>query len=266
MTTPVVLLTGASDGIGRAAAQIISAMPVRLLLHGRDPDKLSATAEACRGAPETLTADFSRLAEVRRLAEAVAARVDGLDVLIHNAGIGDEEARSTDGFDLTMAVNYLAPFALTGLLLEPLKARAGKVVSVASEAQSRFDVDDPGLTSAWSGGSYGKSKLAQIMWTFELAARSDTASAGIRAVALHPGTLLDTSLVRRHYGRALGPAEEGGEAVAYVALDPEVADATGVYFNQKRRSEPSADARDPEARRRLWVASEAVTGVRYRLG
>lgn len=259
MAEPTILLTGATDGIGAAAARMLSEKRGRVVLHGRNPDKLAKVVERLPGSPERILGDLSSLAEVRRLAEEIDARFDRLDVVIHNAGIGDERETSPDGFDLTMAVNYLAPFALTGLLFEKLVKSRAKIVNVASMAQSPFDFGDPGLTRGRSGGSYGMSKLAMIMWTFELAARTQA----VRAVALHPGTLLDTQLVRRHYGRSLASADEGGEAVTYLAVSDETADATGIYFNQKRRAEPSAAAHDVEARQTLWKASEAATGVAF---
>src|SRR3954453_21366883 len=193
---PTVLITGATDGLGRAVAERLAADGATLLLHGRAADRLGAIA----GAGRTLRADLSSLDEVRRLADEVAGATDELHVLINNAGIGtgrpDERTRqeSRDGFELRFAVNYLAGFLLTLRLLPLLRRSApARIVNVASLGQAPLDFDDVMLERDYSGGrAYSQSKLAQITFTTELAERLD--GSGVTVNSLHPATYMPTKI------------------------------------------------------------------------
>src|SRR5258705_1149765 len=194
-----ILITGATDGLGRGVAQRLAADGARLLLHGRDSDRLAATAREIREATgtERLTthrADFASLDEVRALADDVQSSTAALHVVINNAGIGSGRPEKTtrqesrDGHELRLAVNYLAPFLLTQRLLPLLRGSApARIVHVASLGQAPMDFDDVMLRRAYSGGrAYSQSKLAQITSGFELAARLPAGEVTVNS--LHPAT------------------------------------------------------------------------------
>jgi NAD(P)-dependent dehydrogenase (short-subunit alcohol dehydrogenase family) len=269
----IILVTGATDGIGRETAHGLAQVGATVLLHGRNQEKGEATLQAVRQATgsdklELYLADFSSLREVRRLASEVQAKHDRLHVLINNAGIGSgrrgvmRRELSKDGFELRLAVNYLAPFLLTLLLLPSLRHAARcRIVNVASAAQSPIDFDDVMLERHYDGmRAYSQSKLALVMFTFELAERLERED--ITVNCLHPGSLLDTKMVREAFGRALGPVQAGADAVIYLSTAPEVEGVTGKYFDEKREVRAHAQAYDPEVRRRLWQLSEQLTRFR----
>jgi len=267
----VILVTGATDGIGRGAAAELARRGARVLLHGRDPQRLAALHEALAGdcdpgRLETYCADFASLAEVRALAAAVGSAHDRLDVLLNNAGIGRggrgkaPREESADGHELRFQVNYLAPFLLQHLLLPRLLAAApARIVNVASIGQAPIDFDDVMLERDYDGmRAYCQSKLALIMASFELADRLDPAEVTVNA--LHPGTLLDTKMVREGFGAPQGPVETGIEAEVYLATSPTLEGVSGEYFDRTERARADEQAYDPEARRRLWQLSEALVG------
>lgn len=266
-------MTGATDGIGRGVAGRLAEAGARVLLHGRDEDKLGEVAESiARDAgverPETWRADLANLDEVRRLAEAISERHDSLDVLVNNAGLGSggrgAETRelSLDGHELRFQVNHLAPFLLTRLLLPRLEAAGGgaRIVNVASAAQTPIDLDDPMMEHGYSGRrAYAQSKLAMVMASFSLAERLDPASVAVNA--LHPGSLLDTKMVREAYGRAQGPVETGIESETFLAISPELDGVSGAYYDRTRPARAESQAYDDTARERLWSLSERLTGL-----
>jgi NAD(P)-dependent dehydrogenase (short-subunit alcohol dehydrogenase family) len=200
-----ILVTGATDGLGRRVALDLAAAGATVLLHGRSRERLEATLEEIgreTGSERlgTYLADLSSLGEVRALVEQVLAEQDRLDVLINNAGIVARERReSEDGYELTFAVNYLAHFLLTRLLVPLLRDSApARVVNVASVGQSPVDFDDVMLERGYGGmNAYRQSKLAQVMFTFELAER--LRGSGVTVNALHPATLMDTRMVRNTF-------------------------------------------------------------------
>jgi NAD(P)-dependent dehydrogenase (short-subunit alcohol dehydrogenase family) len=276
MTRPIdeqiILVTGATDGIGKGAARELARLGARVLLHGRDAGRLEAARQETAAATgndrlETYAANFASLAEVCRLAEQIKARHDRLDVLINNAGVGagprglQRRELSTDGYELRFQVNHLAPLLLTHLLLPILRAAPARVVNVASAGQAPLDFDDLMLERGYDGfRAYCQSKLAMIMATFELAARLDPREVTVNA--LHPGSLLDTKMVREGFGAPQGPVGIGIEAELYLATSPALEDVSGQYFDRTRPARANAQAYNAEARRMLWqVSQQLLTGI-----
>jgi NAD(P)-dependent dehydrogenase (short-subunit alcohol dehydrogenase family) len=267
-----VLVTGATDGLGRAVAERIAGAGATVLLHGRDPERLEATREEIAAATgsdrlRTLLADLSSLADVRRLAEEVARTTPELHVLVSNAGIGpgepDDTVReeSADGHELRFAVNYLAGVELTLRLLPLLRRSApARVVLVASAGQERIDFDDVMLERAYDGWrAYRQSKLAQVMFGFELAER--VAADGITVTSLHPATFMPTKMVTAGGYQPIDELETGVAATVRLALGDDVEGVTGRYYNRQAEARADAQAYDPEARRRLWELSLRLTGA-----
>jgi NAD(P)-dependent dehydrogenase (short-subunit alcohol dehydrogenase family) len=272
VSEPTVLVTGATDGLGRRVAAELAAGGAEVLLHGRDAGRLERALEEIRDAKgnerlRTYLADFSSLDEVRRLAAAVEGSEQRLDVLVSNAGIGGgargdrERALSRDGYELRFQVNYLAGFLLARLLLPLLRRSApARIVNVTSAGQFPLDFGDLMLHRRYDGmRAYGQSKLAQIMFTFELAERLDPAEVTVNA--LHPASLMDTKMVFESFGRALTTVEEGAEATLRLAVSPELEGVTGAYFDGLREALANPQAYDREARRLLWDRSEQLTGL-----
>ena len=261
------MITGSTDGVGRVVAQQLAAAGARVLLHGRDKARGAQTVAAIEragGSATFLAADLASLEEVRRLADAVLAATNRLDILINNAGIGTAGASrqtSTDGHELRFAVNYLAGFLLTHRLLPLLRDSApARIVNVASAGQQAIDFDDVMLTRGYSGArAYCQSKLAQIMFTIDLA--EQLAGSGIIVNALHPATYMNTTMVRRAGVTPMSTVEEGADAIYHLAAAPDVEAHSGHYFNGLREARAAAQAYDAEARRQLRNLSTALTGV-----
>jgi NAD(P)-dependent dehydrogenase (short-subunit alcohol dehydrogenase family) len=279
MKDKLCVITGATDGIGRAAAFALAAQGARLLLHGRDPDKGARVVEdlkARTGNPaiEFLQADFSALAEVRRLATAVLERVPRVDVLVNNAGgVFAKRLLSKDGYEMTFAVNHLAPFLLTQLLLGTLKGAApSRIVTTSSVAHkgARIPFDDLQATAKYSAmGAYGTSKLANILFTRALAKRLQ--GTRVTATCLHPGFVrtsfgrgFDANPIARHLfgfvSRFARTPEKGAETLVFLAASPEVEGASGGYYFDCKLTTPSAAAQDEAAAERLWQVSEQLVG------
>jgi NAD(P)-dependent dehydrogenase (short-subunit alcohol dehydrogenase family) len=261
-----ILVTGATDGLGRRVARELAAKGTTVLLHGRSPERLEATLEELRSQTSSqkvgsYLADLSSLAAVRDLADRILSEYDRLDVLVNNAGIIVRERKeSEDGYELTFAVNYLSHFLLTSLLLPLLKDSApARVVNVASAGQSPIDFDDPMLERGYDAmRAYSQSKLAQVTFTFELAERlSDT---GVSVNALHPASLMDTKMVQDTFGYAMSTVEEGTEAVVRLAASAELEGVTGRHFDGRREARADGQAYDKEARQTLWELSEELCG------
>jgi NAD(P)-dependent dehydrogenase (short-subunit alcohol dehydrogenase family) len=261
-----ILVTGATDGLGKRVAFELAATGATVLLHGRRRARLEATLEEAReetGSEKlgSYLADLSSLGEVRALAEQVLTEQDRLDVLVNNAGVIAEERReSEDGYQLTFAVNYLAHFLLTRLLLPLLLDSApARVVNVASAGQSPIDFDDVLLERGYDPmRAYTQSKVAQVMFTFELAERLQ--GSGVTVNALHPASLMDTKMVLETFGRSMSTVEEGAEATVRLATSPELEGITGRYFDGTREGRANPQAYDEEARKRLWTLSEQLCG------
>jgi NAD(P)-dependent dehydrogenase (short-subunit alcohol dehydrogenase family) len=265
-----ILVTGGTDGLGRRVAGDLAARGATLLLHGRDPvrgEEALWEVQRAGGGRESrlLLADLSSLDDVRGLAAEVARSVPRLDALVNNAGIAPTEERreSADGIELTFAVNYLSHFLLTALLLDLLERSApARIVNVASIGQQPIDFDDPLLERGYSQfRAYSQSKLAQILFAFELAERLGT-DAGVTANALHPATLMNTRMVRESgFGTPRSTVEEGARATGRLVADEALEGVTGRYFDGADDARADTQAYDSEARRRLWDLSEQLTGV-----
>ena len=253
-----ILITGSTDGLGRRVAEDLAGQGARVLVHGRSPERVERTVEEI-GAAAGYVADFASLAQVRRLAGELNESEDRLDVLVNNAGlVSPERQESEDGYELGFAVNYLAGFALTGLLLPLID---GRIVNVASIGQYPIDFGDVMLEHGYDGyRSYAQSKLAQVMFTFELAERLGD---GVTVNALHPATLMDTKMVRDSFGRTQDSVEEGARSVEHLVADPELDGVSGRYFDRMSESTANEQAYDADARRRLWELSEDLTEVRF---
>jgi NAD(P)-dependent dehydrogenase (short-subunit alcohol dehydrogenase family) len=262
----VVLVTGSTDGLGRELARRIAASGAHVIVHGRNAERgnaLVAEIEAeGKGSARFYAADLGSLAEVRNLAEAILRDYDRLDILINNAGIGsspNERLVSEDGHELRFAVNYLSGFLLTRLLLPRIRASApARIVNVASLAQSPIDFDDVMLERSFSGGrAYGQSKLAQILFTFDLAAELE--GTGVLVNTLHPATYMPTGMVRRAGVEPRSTIDEGADAVMQLVTG---AVGNGGYYNGLRAARANAQAYDEDARRQLRELSERLTGVK----
>ena len=269
---PTVLVTGATDGLGKALAAELAGMGARVLLHGRDQERGEQTLAELRAqtGSETLgwyRADLSSLAEVHGLAGQVAAEHERLDVLVNNAGIGTNlpgdghRMQSADGHELRFAVNYLAPFLLTRLLMPLLVGSApARVVNVSSAGQAPIDFDDVMLERRYSGvQAYCQSKLALVMLTFDLA--EELGENGVTANCLHPGTYMPTKMVFAAGVTPHDSLETGVRATARLVAAPELAEVSGRYFDRLAEARAHPQAYDLEARRRLRELSERLTGV-----
>ncbi len=269
----VILVTGSTDGLGKSTARDLATSGATVLLHGRDPERGDSVVRELREETDNdslhyYVADFSSLEEVRRLADEITADHDRLDVLVNNAGIGagrrGEKSRdsSRDGYELRFAVNYLAPFLLTRLLL-PLVRRSvpSRIVNVASAGQSPISFDDVMLERGYDGmRAYAQSKLALVMFTFDLA--EELEGTGVTANSLHPASLMDTKIVFEAFGSASSSVREGTDATVRLAISPELEGITGRYFDGQREARADEQAYDPEARARLRRLSEELTGLR----
>jgi len=260
------LITGATDGLGRELAGRAYREGWNVLAHGRSEERLAALADELPGI-HTFRADLASLAEVAALAEAVQDATDRLDVLVSNAGIGftkpGDGARleSADGHELRFAVNYLAGYALIRRLLPLLRASApARIVQVASAGQYPIDFGDVMLERGYEGTrAYRQSKLAQIMFMLDLAA--ELQGSGVTATALHPGTFMATKMVTNEGIAPVTPLEHGVDATWRLIADPALDGVTGVYFEQTRETRPHGQALDADDRRALRELSERLTGV-----
>ena len=270
----VILVTGATDGLGRALAAELARAGATVLVHGRDPGRIADTIkEVTAAAAEAdepaagdrvrgYQADLSSLAGVRELAGQVIAAEPRLDVLVNNAGIGGDvpgggaRQESADGYELRFAVNYLATYALTRLLLPLLRASApSRIVNVASIGQQAIDFSDVMLTKDYNGmRAYRQSKLAQILFTFDLAAELD--ADGVTVNALHPATFMPTKIV----SSPISTIAQGVEATMRLIAAPDAETGTGRFYNSLDEGRANDQAYDLAARRQLRELSERLTG------
>jgi NAD(P)-dependent dehydrogenase (short-subunit alcohol dehydrogenase family) len=269
MAQRTILVTGATDGLGRALAAELAAEGATVLIHGRNAQRgeaaLAEIAERATGAPpRLLLADLASLAQIRGLADEVAASTERLDALVNNAGIGTSlpgdgaRLQSADGYELRFAVNYLAGYLLTRRLVELLTASApARVVNVSSAGQMPIDFDDPMLVHGYSGvRAYCQSKLAQILFTFDLA--DELEGRGVRATALHPATYMPTKMVTHAGATPVSELAEGVAATRRLVSDPALEGVSGRYFSGLREARADEQAYDLDARRRLHELSDEL--------
>jgi retinol dehydrogenase-14 len=268
MKDAVVLITGSTDGIGRQAALELAAMGATVLVHGRDESRGKNVVEEIRKATgnqkvELLIADFSSMEQVRRLAADVKQRCSALHVLVNNAGVFMNEKRLTaEGLETTFAVNHLAPFLLTNLLLDLLKKSApARVITVSSVAHTRGKLDFENLQAERSFGgysAYATSKLANVLFTFELAEL--LAGTGVTSNCLHPG-VIGTKLLRAGFNMTGASTEDGAETLLFLATSPDVDRLSGKYFQEKQATPSSPITHDALLRKRIWQVSAQLTGL-----
>jgi NAD(P)-dependent dehydrogenase (short-subunit alcohol dehydrogenase family) len=264
----VVLVTGSTDGIGRAAARALAAGGMKVIVHGRGKSRVDAAlaqlaAELPGAELEGVAFDLGSLKAVRNGAAQILERVPELHCVINNAGIfATERAVNDEGAELTFQVNYLGPFLLTELLLPRLleSARAAsvpsRVLNVASIAHTRgrIHINDLALADAWTGyAAYAQSKLANVMHALSLAGRHPPAE--LLAYSVHPGVIA-TKLLRQGFGPiAGGQTEAGARALVRLASEAQASEPSGTYYNEGVATQPAAAARDAQAREQLWEAS-----------
>jgi NAD(P)-dependent dehydrogenase (short-subunit alcohol dehydrogenase family) len=272
------LVTGATSGLGAVAATELARMGATVIVGGRNASKCATQADEIRRATgarvETAVADLASMQQVRRMAAEVADRFERLDVLVNNAGtVLYERTLTPDGFEKTFAVNYLAPFLLTNLLLDRLKASpAARVVNVSSTAHANGTIDFENLQGERRYerlDAYGRSKLALLMFTYELARRLQGTT--VTANAIHPGVVA-TELgaeggmkerlrvrVRNLTRRSMLTPEEGGRYLVHAASAPELAGVTGRYLDRGQDVRSSAASYDEAVQRKLWAVTEQLT-------
>ena len=260
----VVLITGATAGLGQAVVSALAANGATVLVHGRDQVRGEAVVAALRQATGNdrvafYSADLASLAAVRRLTERVSAEHERLTVLVNNAGVGrggSPRQLSVDGYELRFAVNYLAPVLLTRLLVPLLVSSApARVVNVASATQAAVDFADPLLRDGYDGGrAYGQSKLALIMFTFDLA--DELADSGVSVNCVHPASRMPTRMTRTAGVASRDSLEAGLHATLRLALAGDLATVSGRYFDRLREGDCHPQAYDPAAPRRLRRLTE----------
>ena len=269
MHGPIILVTGATDGIGRETARELTRRGARVLVHGRNPGRVADTVAELRslgGAPpEPVVADLASLAAVRAMAAELAARGVQPEVLLHNAGVYmKRREHSADGFEMTLAVNHLAPFLLTHLLLaSSVGDQLRRIVNVSSMAHNRgrIDLEDVQLLRASfnSYASYASSKLANVLFTVELARR--LAQRKVMVNALHPGVSSTKLLTEGFEMEGSDSIEASAATSVMLCVDPGLAQATGGYYVRGKPAPMHAVARDVELGRRFYEVSVRMTGA-----
>jgi NAD(P)-dependent dehydrogenase (short-subunit alcohol dehydrogenase family) len=271
MEGKIVVMTGATSGIGEVAARALAQAGATILFVARDAARAEATLRRLNATSKAshrfYRADLSNLAEARRVGAEIAAEAPRIDVLVNNAGALFSSRRlSADGLEMTFALNHMSYFVLTQALRDKLLASApARIVNTASDAHqgAKIDFDDlQGERSFSAMRAYGRSKLCNILFTRELS--RGLAGAGVTANCLHPGFV--ATRFADQAGGVIGPLvgfakffartpEKGAETIIYLASSPEVASDSGFYFVDRRKAPPSAAAQDDESARRLWAAS-----------
>jgi NAD(P)-dependent dehydrogenase (short-subunit alcohol dehydrogenase family) len=263
----IIFITGATDGIGKLTALQLAKQNAHVLIHGRNETKVANVINEIKNITgnqniEGFVADLSSLEEVRKLADNILEKHNSVDVLINNAGVGTADKRyGKDGTELRFAVNYLAPFLLTHLLLPALKnAAPSRIVNVASAGQAPIHFDDIMLEKNFDGTTaYCRSKLALIMFTIDLAEQLKKENVTVNS--LHPGTYLDTNMVRESGITPWGKPETGADAEVFLATSSQLENVAGKYFDVKKEAKANSQAYDEKARKKLRELSMESTGL-----
>jgi len=264
-TARVILITGSTDGLGREVARRAAATGAHVIVHGRNRERGLAVVEeikrAGKGSAVFYAADFASLATVRAFADTMLRHYPRIDVLVNNAGVWLREGPrqvSADGYEMTFAVNYLAGYLLTKLLLPRVIAGApSRIINVASQTQSPIDFSDVLQERTYIGQrAYSQSKLAQVMHTFDLARELD--GKGVTVVALHPATLMDTHLVEAAGMQPQSTVDEGATALMQLIVGPNI--TQGAFYRGLMVGRANAQAYDEGARAQLKAASEQFLG------
>jgi len=268
MAQPVILVTGSTDGIGKATAAELLSHGAAVIIHGKCEKEVQVTQrELARRSggerPDTVIADFSDMDQIRQMAADLSSRYSSLNVLINNAGTYQKNRRLTgQGIELTFAVNYLAPFLLTGLLLPLLrKGSPARIVTVASSAHEDVDRIDWNDLPAWyhyrAWDAYALSKFADITFTYMLA--REIAGTGVTANCLHPG-VTNTRILKASFPGLSGISpEEGAQTSVYLALSPRLTTISGRYFDEKKAVPSSKLTRNRTVQERLWKLAADLT-------
>jgi NAD(P)-dependent dehydrogenase (short-subunit alcohol dehydrogenase family) len=275
----VILITGGTSGIGKAAATALAGMGATVVITGRNEERGKRALQEIReesgnDGVELILADLTVQDEVRRLAEELRERHNQLEVLVNNAGLVlSERTETPDGIETQLAINHLAPFLLTNLLLDLLKESApSRIVTVSSDAHrwAKIDLDDLQSRKRYRGMQvYGKTKLANIMFTYELAERLE--GTGVTANCMHPGGVNTNfgnnqggpmNLLFRLFKPFMRSPEQGADTLIYLASSPAVEGMTGKYLADRKVKAASDAAYDETTRKRLWEASEELTGLK----
>jgi NAD(P)-dependent dehydrogenase (short-subunit alcohol dehydrogenase family) len=265
----VALITGATDGMGRVVARLLGRAGYIVLVHGRDEARGEGLVEEIceHGAlARFMPCDLASLEAVRKFARELNAHFKRIDLLINNAGIGtgpDGASReeSVDGLELRFAVNYLAGYLLTRLLLDSVKAAApARIINVASDGQAPIDFSDVMLERSYSGYfAYCRSKVAEIMFTFDLA--EELKDAGVTVNAMHPGAFMDTTMVRQMGHPVVDSIYEGANHVFELATHPKFDSVTGRYINRGVEMRAQEQCYEIEARRKLRKLTDKLVGL-----
>lgn len=264
-----ILITGATDGLGKEVAKRALKAGATVLIHGRNKQKgervvLELISETNNDTIKYHNADLTSLQQVKDLSKQIISGHERIDVLINNAAIGGgpkgdaERELSADGFELRFAINHLAHFLLTQNLLSVIKHSApSRIVHVSSIGQLPINFDDIMMEKKYdSYTAYCRSKLAQILYGFELAEKLEGTQVTVNS--LHPATLMDTNMVHEFFGKVSSTINDGADVVDHVAFSPETENISGSYFNQKREAKANAQAYDKDAREKLWQVSEEL--------
>jgi NAD(P)-dependent dehydrogenase (short-subunit alcohol dehydrogenase family) len=280
MKDKICLITGATNGIGQAAATALAKLGATVIIAGRSKERAKATVESIKTETgnlnvDYLLADLSIQSQVRQLAAEFKARYERLDVLVNNAGVINFRRQvSADGIEMNFAVNHLAYFLLTNLLLDTLKSSApARIVNVASNSHlgQHLDFDNLELKRGYNPGkAYGRSKLCNLYFTYELARRLKDEGTGVTVNAMHPG-FVRTNMAANNgrlvrfflplvHRNSLTP-EQGARTIVYLASSSDVEGVTGKYFVREREVASDPVSYDEAAARRLWEVSEKMTQV-----
>ena len=267
MNDKTILITGSTDGIGKQAALELSESGARVILHGRNKSKVKQVLQEIEQKSDNdqsdfFIADLSSLQQIRTMSAKIRRKYSRLDVLINNAGVAMNKLEiSEDGYEMTFAVNHLAVFALSFLLLDLMTASApSRIVNVSSMAHSSSlnfeNLATPRHFDGWE--VYCQSKLCNILFTYELAEKLQ--NTGVTVNCLHPG-VIDTKLLRVHFGGG-SPVAEGSRKLVHLATAPELATVTGEYFYDNRQTRSAEITYDAETRKKLWNLSEKLCRLR----